>query len=114
MQLINKEIQLQSLDNEIYSKDGQIINLKKELDHRQNKKESIDSLIKMYGIASDSESILRVSFAGKIAELVEKTESPINEDDNILTVIPQESGNQIVAFISPEFMGEIEKVHEWY
>ena len=118
MQLIDKKMQLQSLNNEISSKEGQIISLKKELEdtidrikniQNENEKENIDSLIKMYGVASDSESILRAPSAGKIAEVVEKTGSFVNTGDTILRVIPQGSVNQIVAFISPEFIGEIKK-----
>lgn len=118
MRLIDKKMQLQSLNNEIATKDGQIISLEKELEdtidrikniRNENKKESIDSIIKMYGIASDSESILRAPSAGKIAEIVDKIGSFVNAGDTILTVIPEGSVNQIVAFISPEFIGEIKK-----
>ncbi|MXE20423.1 HlyD family efflux transporter periplasmic adaptor subunit [Escherichia coli] len=118
MQLIDKKMQLQSLNNEISTKDGQIISLEKELEdttdrikniQNENKKESIDSLIKMYGIASDSESILRATSAGKVAEVVDKIGEFVNAGDTILTVIPEGSVNQIVAFISPEFIGEIKK-----
>ena len=57
-----------------FSKEGQIISLKKELEdtidrikniQNENEKESIDSVNKMYGVASDSESILRAPSAGK-------------------------------------------------
>ena len=65
--------------------------------------------MKMYGIASDTESVLRAPVAGKIAEIVERTGRFVNAGDTILTVIPQDSVNQIIAFISPELIGEIKK-----
>ncbi len=118
MQLIDKKMQRQSLNNEISSREGQIISLKKELDdtidrikniQNEDKKESLQSLMKMYGIASDTESVLRAPVAGKVAEIVERTGRFVNAGDTILTVIPQGSVNQIVAFISPELIGEIKK-----
>ncbi len=118
MQLIDKKMQRQSLNNEILSREGQIISLKKELDDTidrikniqdEDKKESLQSLMKMYGIASDTESVLRAPVAGKIAEIVERTGHFVNAGDTILTVIPQGSVNQIIAFISPELIGEIKK-----
>lgn len=118
MQLIDKKMQRQSLNNEISSREGQIISLKKELDdtidrikniQNEDKKESLQSLMKMYGIASDTESVLRAPVAGKVAEVVERTGRFVNAGDTILTVIPQGSVNQIVAFISPELIGEIKK-----
>ncbi|HAW3721593.1 TPA: HlyD family efflux transporter periplasmic adaptor subunit [Escherichia coli] len=118
MQLIDKKMQRQSLNNEILSREGQIISLKKELDdtidrikniQNEDKKESLQSLMKMYGIASDTESVLRAPIAGKIAEIVERTGRFVNAGDTILTVIPQDSVNQIIAFISPELIGEIKK-----
>lgn len=118
MQLIDKKMQRQSLNNEILSREGQIISLKKELDdtidrikniQNEDKKESLQSLMKMYGIASDTESVLRAPVAGKIAEIVERTGRFVNAGDTILTVIPQDSVNQIIAFISPELIGEIKK-----
>lgn len=121
MQLIDKKMQRQSLNNEILSREGQIISLKKELDdtidrikniQNEDKKESLQSLMKMYGIASDTESVLRAPVAGKIAEIVERTGRFVNAGDTILTVIPQDSVNQIIAFISPELIGEIKKVRE--
>ncbi|HFL4335573.1 TPA: HlyD family secretion protein [Escherichia coli] len=118
MQLIDKKMQRQSLNNEISSREGQIISLKKELDdtidrikniQNEDKKESLQSLMKLYGIASDTESVLRAPVAGKVAEIVERTGRFVNAGDTILTVIPQGSVNQIVAFISPELIGEIKK-----
>lgn len=118
MQLIDKKMQRQSLNNEILSREGQIISLKKELDdtidrirniQNEDKKESLQSLMKMYGIASDTESVLRAPVAGKIAEIEERTGRFVNAGDTILTVIPQGSLNQIIAFISPELIGEIKK-----
>ena len=118
MQLVDKKMQRQSLNNEISSREGQIISLKKELDdtidrikniQNEDKKESLQSLMKMYGIASDTESVLRAPVAGKVAEIVERTGRFVNAGDTILTVIPQGSVNQIVAFISPELIGEIKK-----
>ncbi|ENY3562490.1 HlyD family secretion protein [Escherichia coli O54:H45] len=118
IQLIDKKMQRQSLNNEISSREGQIISLKKELDdtidrieniQNEDKKESLQSLMKMYGIASDTESVLRAPVAGKVAEIVERTGRFVNAGDTILTVIPQGSVNQIVAFISPELIGEIKK-----
>ena len=98
MQLIDKKMQLQSLNNEISSKEGQIISLKKELEdtidrikkniQNENEKESIDSVNKNVWCCSDSESILRAPSAGKIAEIVEKTGSFVNAGDTILRVIP--------------------------
>ncbi|HBA8200593.1 TPA: HlyD family efflux transporter periplasmic adaptor subunit [Escherichia coli] len=118
MQLIDKKMQRQSINNEISSREGQIISLKKELDdtidrikniQNEDKKESLQSLMKLYGIASDTESVLRAPVAGKVAEIVERTGRFVNAGDTILTVIPQGSVNQIVAFISPELIGEIKK-----
>ncbi|CAD5880210.1 microcin H47 secretion protein [Escherichia coli] len=118
IQLIDKKMQRQSLNNEISSREGQIISLKKELEdtidrieniQNEDKKESLQSLMKMYGIASDTESVLRAPVAGKVAEIVERTGRFVNAGDTILTVIPQGSVNQIVAFISPELIGEIKK-----
>lgn len=118
MQLIDKKMQRQSLNNEISSREGQIISLKKELDdtidrikniQNEDKKESLQSLMKLYGIASDTESVLCAPVAGKVAEIVERTGRFVNAGDTILTVIQQGSVNQIVAFISPELIGEIKK-----
>lgn len=118
MLLIEKKMQRQSLNNEIISQKGQIINLNKELDdivnrikdiQSDNEKESVESLMKMYGIASEAESIVHASVAGKVAEIIERTGEGVNSGDTIMTIIPQGSVNQIVAFISPEFVGEIKK-----
>lgn len=116
--LIDKKIQRQSLYNEIISQKGQVINLNKELDDIENRikdiqsdneKERVQSLMKMYGIASETESIVHASVAGKVAEVIERTGEGVNSGDTIMTIIPQGSTNQIVAFISPELVGEIKK-----
>jgi membrane fusion protein len=118
MRLIDKKLQRQSLNNEILSKEGQVISFKKELNdtinriqniQNEDKKEGLQSLMKMYGIASDTESILRAPVTGRVAEIVERKGCFINQGDTILTVIPQGSVNQVVAFISPKLIGEIKK-----
>lgn len=118
MQLIEKKMQRQSLENEVLSKEDQVISLNKDLNEtsvrikdvkNEYEKESAQSLMKMNTFASDAESILHSPTAGKVAEIVERTGSFINAGETILTIIPKGSVNQIVAFISPDLIGEIKK-----
>lgn len=116
--LLEKKMQRQSLYNEMTSTEENIINLNDELNdytnrvkniQRENEKDNAQLLMQMYGISSETESVLRTPVSGDVAEFSKNIGNYVNAGETILKIIPQGSINHIVAFISPAFIGEIKK-----
>ncbi|EKN3608759.1 HlyD family secretion protein [Yersinia enterocolitica] len=117
-QLIDKKIRRQSIYNDLITKKMQIDDLKQELADLDNKindirsendKDYIQSLMQLYGYASETESIIRAPSSGYISGQLKNMGDYVNIGDNVLTIIPHGSINQVIAFITPDIIGEVKK-----
>lgn len=116
--LLEKKMQQQSFYNELSTMEGKIISLNDELDdstdkikdiQSDNEKDNTQLLMQEYGISTETESVFHAPVSGFVAEFAKRTGNYVNAGETILTIVPQGSINNIIAFVSPAFIGEIKK-----